>query len=492
MNYPKIVGAALALACACAVGCRTTKDVLDDYETSLSTGQYVDPVQETSELADKKDGTQLLWQLMAGGSLYMAGDRNKAIEMFDHAEDTMSANDRVSVFSRAGDGALAMLTNDRSFPYDGGGQDRIFTCLYKAIDYMAGGRRDAARTELNRAAQHQENWLWQRRKDVAAAARRLEADAAAYAKQQPVQLPAGRTQQTASVLANPSFRANVRSKCRFDPMTSGNLNRLAPYEFMNAYASHVTGVFRWLVGDSARNCLKDAAALQSGNRVLQRDYAEVNRGVKPVNQVWIYAEDGLCQCREEWRLDLPLALLPFVQRYVLYAGMALPYLRERSHGAINWSVVANGAAMPMAQLADVDALVKTEYNVYMRGALTREITRTIIKIGAQVALGAAAEAAEKRHEKKKKNSSSNDFWTLKAAQIGVATWAASTTAADLRSWTALPKTVKVARVARPADGKIEIVADGQRIPLVVPPGNTMVFIRKPGPAACPMVKMATF
>ena len=67
------------------------------------------------------------------------------------------------------------------------------------------------------------------------------------------------------------------------------------------------------------------------------------------SRVWIYAEDGLCPCREEWRLDLPLGLLPFVGRYVIYAGMALPYLRNRAHGAISWSIAANGATVPMAQ-----------------------------------------------------------------------------------------------------------------------------------------------
>ena len=85
-----------------------------------------------------------------------------------------------------------------------------------------------------------------------------------------------------------------------------------------------------------------------------------------------------------------------------------------------------------------------------------------------------------------------DYWALKAAQLGVATWAATTTAADLRSWTALPKTVKMARVDRPADGRIVVMADDQRIELDVPPGNAMVFIRKPGVTAAPVVKMVAF
>ena len=470
-----------ALACACAAGCRTTKDVLNDYEAALSGGDYEKPVQETSELAAKKDGSQLLWQLLAGGALYMADDKDRALSMFDAAEDAMHENDATSVFAKGGEGALAMMTNDRAFDYDGGGQDRIFTCLYKAVDYMASGRRDAARTELNRAGQHQENWLWERRKDIAAAAEKMKEDANAYEKQNNSKSE-DRDKQVAGVLGDATFRSQIQAQCNFDPASSGNLDALAPKDYMNVYAEHVTGVFRWLSGDGARNYLKDVATLAAENPVVARDYADVDRGIRPSNQVWIYVEDGLCPCREEWRLDLPLGLLPFVGGYVIYAGMALPYLRERAHGAVNWSVVASGQNMPMSQLANVDALIKTEYDVYMRGALTREITRTIVKIGAQVALGVTAD----------KVSDWRTQLALRASQAGVAAGAATTTAADLRSWTALPKTVKVARVDRPADGRLEVAADGQLIQLEVPAGNTMVFIRKPGPSAYPVVKMATF
>ena len=482
MKWWKFAGPLLAVVCA--AGCRTTKEVLDDYELAVSTGQYTAPVQETSELAAKGDDSQLLWQLLAGGALYMADDRPGAKLMFDAAEDTFLKNDKASVFTQGGQGALAMMTNDRVFSYDGGGQDRIFTCLYKAIDFMASKNADSARVELNRVMGYQANWLYDRRRDIDAAAKKMEEDASAYVKQQQAQSEGDRSQQVNTVLQDSSFQSQIQGQCNFNPATSGNLDMLAPKDYMNLYAEHVAGVFRWLNGDSDLNYLRDVATLATGNAVAARDYTEMDRGVRPVNQVWIYVEDGLCPCREEWRIDLPIGLLPFAGNYVIYAGMALPYLRERTQGAINWSVVADGQNLAMAQLANVDSLVKTEYDVYMRGALTREITRTIVKVGTQVALGIAADAAAQR--------SQGAYLSLKAAQLGVATWAATTTAADLRSWTALPKSVKVARVSRPADGRLQVMADGQAIQLEIPPGNTMVFIRKPGPSAYPVVKMATF
>ena len=130
----------------------------------------------------------------------------------------------------------------------------------------------------------------------------------------------------------------------------------------------------------------------------------------------------------------------------------------------------------------MDHLVRTEYDVYMRGALAREITRVIVKVGLQVALGATA--ANVRDD--------NTRLALELVQIGVAAWSATTTAADLRSWTALPKRVMAMRLDRPADGVVQVVAGGQSIPVTVPPGNSLVFIRKPAPSAPPVVKTATF
>ena len=472
----------LSSVLAALVGCRTTEDVLRDYEANVTTGNYGALPEESAKLADGGDDSRLLWNLLAGSGYYLSGDSANARARFDAAEDAMQANDTASVFSKGGQGALGMMTNDRAFPYDGGGQDRIFACLYKAIDYMVARDAAAARTELNRAAQHQENWIWERRKDLEAAQAKMEADASAYAAQQQVQAQGDRAQQVQGALADPTFCAQLREKCAFDPETSGRLETLAAKDYHNAYAAHVCGVYRWINGDDGRNFLKDVAGFCGGNAFVARDYAEADRGTKPSNQVWIWVEDGLCPCREEWRVDLPLGVMPYVNRYVLYAGMALPYLRERTWGAASWSVQAGGATVPMAELANVDRLVKTEYDVYMRGALAREVTRTVVRTAAQIALGCTADSAGDR----------NTQIALRFAQVGVATWAMSSTAADLRSWTALPKTVKGVRIDRPADGRVSIVADGQVIPLTVPEGNTLVFVRKPGPTAGPVVKMTTF
>ena len=155
-------------------------------------------------------------------------------------------------------------------------------------------------------------------------------------------------------------------------------------------AAHLAGVFRWVNGDNGLDDLKLAAAVKPGDACLARDFTECGQGGRPSNQVWIWAEDGLCPIREEWEVHLPLFLIPYAGYFAKHAGMALPVLGERAYGATVWSAVAGGRPLPFAEIENVDHLVRTEYDVYMRGALAREITRVIVKVGLQVALGATA------------------------------------------------------------------------------------------------------
>lgn len=478
-----VAAASLAAAFLAVSGCRTVNDVLVDYRTNVTTGRYASAAAEPAKLATEDNGDRLMWRLMAASAYDLAGDTDKALENFDIAEDIMIANDKTSVFGQSVDAAYAMMLNDKYFPYDGGGQDRMFTCLYKAVAYGSKGNLGAARNELNRASQHQENWLWQRRKDLAAADERLAKDAAKYAKEKGEGHGQDDGQSNVAVqnaMKDGSFGNTVKEAFGFDIFTSGVLDKLKPADYQNPYVSHVCGVFRWLDGDGdGRGYLKDTLSLRPENSVVKGDFDMCDGGAKPDGLVWVYMEDGLGPEREPWRIDLPLLLIPYAGRYVKYAGLSLPRLLERPPAAMSWEVGGERAQV----LANVDALAKVEYDVYMRGALKREITRTIVDVGVQVALGVVAE-------------NTKDWRTrtaLIASQYAVAAYSALRRGADTRCWPTLPKTVSVARVPRPADGVVRVTADGQNVAEVaVPEGNAMVFVRKPGPLAAASVKVVQF
>ena len=488
MNANRMILETAALfGVAVICGCRHP---MADYEAKLIGGDYSGAATIATEEIKDGDNDELMWRLMAGSANRLAGESESAIAQFDRAEDVMIDHDGTSVFSKGMTTTWAMMTNDKAFPYDGGGQDRIMTCLYKAIDFAANGKPDAARTELNRAAQHQENWIYERRKEIADAKDRLDKDVEAYKKEKQSDNAAAAKSgniDSGSVVdgafANADFAAQVKAQSGFDMATDGVLDNLQPVDWMNPYISHVTGVFRWLNGDEARNYLKDAASCDANNVVFKRDFAECDQGAKPQNQVWVWVEEGLGPKREEWRIDLPLILIPYVNRFVMYAGMAFPKLVNRASAGENWQVKTSAGAMPMTETVDMDAKMKLEFDVYFRGALIREITRTTVKIGTQVALGVVAENL--------------DDWrtqvALRSAQVAAAVWAASTTGADTRSWTALPKKVHGIRLDRPVDGKIQIANGyGNVVEITVPDGNSMVFVSKPSIQATASVNCVTY
>jgi len=475
--------AVVAAALFAAPGCRSVNDVLVDYRDNVSGGNYAAAATEPAELGAKENGDRLMWRLMAASAYDLAGETDLALQNFDVAEDIMIENDKASVFSQTADTAYAMMLNDKYFPYDGGGQDRIFTCLYKAIGYGTKGDFVAARTELNRAAQHQENWLWERRKDISAAEERLERESAEYAREKGEGHAVDAGQGNVAVqnaMRDGTFGSIVREAFGFDIFTSGVLDQLKPADYQNPYVSHVCGVFRWLDGDGdGRGYLGDALALRPENQFVRSDFDACDGGARPDGQVWVYVEDGLGPEREAWRIDLPLFLIPYAGYYVKYAGLSLPRLLERPPAAMSWSV----GGVQMQTLANVDALVKVEYDVYMRGALKREIARTVIDVGVQVALGAAAD-------------NTGDWRTraaLQASQYAVAAYSALRRGADTRCWPTLPKTVYLARIPRPADGVVRVQADGRNVAEIeIPDGNAMVFVRKPGPLAAASVKVLRF
>lgn len=447
----------LFVAAAVFSGCRSTEAVLADYEANVLYGKYAEAVVEPAAKAEDGGKDALCWQLNAAGAEHLAGNADEAIRKFDRAEDLF-----IDLLGRGTAGAVvdttwSMMTGDWAMPYAGTGQDRIFTCLYKAIDFGVRGDAAAVRTELNRAGQHQANWRDERSAEIAAAEERMRSDAQAYARKEGVSAApsAGAADR---VLADPGFADKLRKGGGFDPASDGRLESLAGDDFTNRYLERVNATFRRMAGDS---------------------------GPKPSNLVTVFVEDGLGPVREEWRVDLPLVLIPGLNRYVQYAGMALPKLRYRNEAVTAYAVEAGGRNYAMPLIQDVDRLVKTEFDLAFRGALAREITRAVIKVSAQAALGAVADSQYHSH------GSNEAFALLKLAQLGVAAWSYGTTDADVRCWASLPKKVYMLDVPRPADGVVSVKCGVETVKVNVPEGNTMVFVRKVSSATSSVVKSFT-
>lgn len=453
-------------------GCRSTQSILSEYERDITSGQYAAAEACVAERARESGDNQLLWQLHASSAAALQNKYQDSIEWSDRAEQRCQQNDTTSVFAQGMSHGVAFLANDMYYPYDANGHERVFNGLSKAKYYAALGQIQPARTEFNRTLDWQDNYLFERKKQVAAAEENFQKNGGNGDD---------RSQQISSaIMGNAQFKQQVNSAVG-EPVTQPiNLETLSKADYVNAYALHLAGVFRWINGDGGRVHLQRASELAVNNAAVRQDAQEVAKGGKPAGIVWVYFEDGLCPRRDQIRIDFPI-FLSFHPSSAIYVGMAFPKLYERPAGAMAYTATSNGQTYPAAMLQDMDRLIKTEYRLWFRGALTREIARATVKVGSQIAL-----------EIVKQNDRDHALYYDLGKLLAIG-WTASTVGADIRSWTALPKAVYCCRVPKPASGKISVASGAENLEISIPTCNTaIVWIRKTSAAAPSVVTVAAF
>ncbi|MBQ7176077.1 MAG: hypothetical protein IJS08_01580 [Victivallales bacterium] len=455
-----------------------------EYNKRIAVGAYGEANKIATKEANKNNGDQLLWRLQAGSAASYSGNMAESIRQFDLAEDIFQKNDQKSVFDKGSAAVGGLLLNDLVFDYNGMGLDRTFCCLYKAIDFAAQGKMSPARTELNRAAQHQENWVYERKKDVEAAYNKLNKEGEKAAKEKNIDSIYS-SQKVESIASDRRVVELIKDKTGVDYNEYGNLERLSALNYTSIYLAHLCGVFRWLNKDGGRNFLKDAATLAAGNQLLAEDFRNADAGRAPGNNVWVYVEDGLCSYRQPVTVIIPTHLLALGGLFVMPSAMSLPVLRERPPAAERYYVeTSSGGSNQMLFLENIDRLVRTEYGIFMRGAVPREIARVLIRVGSQVALAVAANNTR----------DSNARVGLYLTQIGIGIFGIAVSEADTRSWQALPKNIYVHKVPCPADGKVRIKAGNMPTIEVDVPRDcpSIIWVRRPTAFAVPGTKVISF
>jgi hypothetical protein len=126
----------------------------------------------------------------------------------------------------------------------------------------------------------------------------------------------------------------------------------------------------------------------------------------------------------------------------------------------------------MVQISDVDRLVMTDFKQKLPTIIMQEILSTALKTTVTVV--------------------ANEQFGAIGALAGMA-YQLGSTAADLRGWHTLPKRIFVARIATPADGKIELRdGDAVRASIDVPEDfHGIVFVDLPRAEASPAVRKAS-
>jgi hypothetical protein len=440
-------------------GCNPAKSDLAVFNSRFEAADY----NQAGFFAQKKikngknpSGDDLLWTLQSASAERMQLNHQQAIACFDKAEEMFNY---YAPQSEVVDAVGSTIVNDNVVPYKGAEYDGVMLNTYKALDFLAQNKLDLARVEFNRALERQTR----AKEHFAAEIQKLENQ---LDKQKQ------KTQTDAGAMANdPNILKLVNAHYP-------NIDQFQPYpDFVNPFATYLAGLYFNLVGDydKAGYLLKETSGMVPDNTFIAEDLLltdDVIAGrTKLENMVWVIFENGLGPVKEEIRIDLPLIL---ATSRVYYTGIALPRLQPRSIAHPYLTVRTDAGSYQTRQVADMERVIRTEFQKDFPGILTRAVASAVVKAVAQASL----------------QDQRNGAW----AALIMAAYTAATTAADVRIWSTLPKDFQVARCAIPQDRKLQIFPDGGAPFEINIPSckNAIVYIKIIHAGASPVYEVLTF
>ncbi|MCG8532013.1 MAG: hypothetical protein MI749_15310 [Desulfovibrionales bacterium] len=416
------------------------------YSQYYDAGQYDEAAESlglTAEQMRTPDSGVLLGYLNAGVALRYSGAKKRSSAIFDMVETITKANDEQFLLGKAGASLGAVLLNDTILDYRPTQCESVMVNTYKALNFWQEGRIDLARVEFNRALDRQRRAKELFAREIA----ELQDEMASNKDSDGIQ----------KTVENPEINKILANKY-------STLHAFEPYpDFINPFTTYLAGLFFMSQGDrgKALPLLKEAYGMMEENPVVEKDFAILDGEMAGDDShlTWVIFENGLGPDKEEMRIDLPLFL---ATDEVFYSGIALPrlHLRELAHSHL---VLMDGQSRVLDEtisLASMDRVIQTEFKKRYPLILTRALASALVKTTMQYAA--------------KKNMGDLAGLLVSAIQ-------ATTTSADLRIWSGLPKEFQIARIPTPLDGKLAIeTPEGAHLDILLPAGHdNLIYVKSP-------------
>ncbi|WP_144082418.1 hypothetical protein [Desulfocurvibacter africanus] len=479
---PARLAAVMLVSLLLLTGCGlSTTSQLGNFSSLYARGLYLEAekaaMDSKQELSEIEGGDGLLLCLNAASAALAAGEYRRAVDLLDRAEALSGDADLEGALSKTGGAAAEILVNRNVLGYEPRQYDRIFMNSYKALAFLAMGDADNARVELNRAFDRQR--------------RAVEFFEAEIAKAR----DAGARRQAGSSSNSSLDTQRIAQASRAQAERMADEEHWKPYpDYVNPFATYLNGLFFLLAGqdsgdlDKALNSLRRVRGMVGDNPYLEQDIALAEawidgsgnrRTTEPT--VWVIFENGLAPDLAQARFNLPLFVVN-ARMPVKYFAVAFPALQPGRPALSNLGLASGGVPIAeTAPLADVGRVVGAEYKVRLPYELTMAAlsaaSKAMLQYGAQQAGGGKGTAAGQ------------------AASAIMALYTAVTTTADTRSWTSLPTDAQLARLSRPADGRLAITTTEGRVlrTLTLPEARfCLIHVRMPTAGAEPACAIIPF
>lgn len=451
----------LPAAALCLSGCATHLDETRQMRSYWESGDYKAAALSAAEMAEGAEDSadELVWLLDEGSASRAAGQISQSIKAFDKAYDLVQKFDSEPEINLAAE-SKALLTNLSYLPYTGYNYDRIMLGTYQALNCMETGDIDGAAVMLKRVENFQRD------------AERKNAERISYGMES-----AARTSGS-TVDGKRVYDANrAMSDVRFQNALAGVYGSGASV-FKGSRGNYVNPFAYWLDGVYFMACAKDSADRQRSvdsfrilssmveNKYVAEDLRQAGKvadGEKMPATTYVIYETGCAPLRDQVRIDIPVFL---ATNDVPYVGVNFPRLRYVGKYSPNLSVSAGGKSYPPLTVADMDKIVAEEFN----NELPLVIAKTLLSAGTKAALQYGLQESVRA-------ASNGDSALLLAAMIVGSIYQVSMNDADLRTWSTLPKQIKISRMPTPKDGKIFI--DGREVKVDVSARANIVCVNKP-------------
>ena len=453
--------------------CQGTADLrnTDSFATAYSGGAYVEAATMLGgETGLEYDEENLLTSLHVGTALRAAGRFQASQQAFDRAEEQLLwKSDEIASVEDLIEAGFTLVGNDLMQSYQGTIYDGVLVNTFKAMNAAAANDAERARVELNRADQRQANAIDQ----LAVKIRALGAQDA-ETKQQGAEHQAAVDRSLGEVM-DPDGDIAKRLAA---------VQGLGEYrDLRNPFTDWLHGAFRLATGEPNRasDLFRNAAVLDGRqNAHVLADLVEAEQAANSTGtgngRVWIVHEDGTGPKFEEFKLVYPV----YTPNGLLTAAIALPEFVPGRPTVGRLRVQAGGQEQLTEVLLSVDRYAATEFRAGYDAVVAKAVASSVIRVILQGVV----------QNEMKDQGTVGLLVGLLAPVVS-----AATTQADTRSWTALPHSVGIASMGRPADGRLTIttLGGGAVADIALPPGRfVLVTVKTIAAGAPPAVYAAAF
>lgn len=383
------------------------------------------------------------WGMEAALALRANGEFEKSIEFFNRVDELILEHDSAAA-TQVSKEAASLFTNLRALPYGGFYYERIMVSVYKGLNYLAIGDREAARVEFRSAYERQRDAVSQFEKKIAAEQEALEKATDKKDKKNAEKMDkALKDEKVQGALAEEYKR----------------VNELAIYaDYVNPFAVYLDGLYYMTNGVDASDWERSSKSLQRVAEMNEGHAAFIQDDIQVVEQllneelaeadipqtVYVLFETGQSVRRIQNDVKLPLGfLIPELSDI----SFPLPNLQEVDEYDESLKISVGDTELSTELVCNMDSVIAKEFQNINPIIVSRTI-RTV---------GAKSWASNKAS---KKIGGSFGLAGSLAAGVGKKAFDKATNKADLRSWSSLPKEFQAARIALPESGTVTLTTAG--------------------------------